>query len=87
MGAKTYVSSYQGGKVKKGNGVQTIYAGGDKEKSIREKITPKEEKKKPKPRYKLTPKQKAAEKRKKELAAKKKAYTSGFITTAKNFFS
>ena len=37
---RTYTSSYQGEKVKKGNGVQTIYAGGDKEKSIREKTTP-----------------------------------------------
>jgi|TARA_R100000544_G_scaffold116_1_gene69 hypothetical protein len=27
--AKTYVSSYQGEKVKKGNGVQTIYSGSE----------------------------------------------------------
>tara|TARA_R110002012_G_scaffold110239_1_gene254626 strand:- start:21 stop:287 length:267 start_codon:yes stop_codon:yes gene_type:complete len=80
---RTYTSSYQGEKVKKGNGVQTIYSGGDKEKSIREKTTPKKKKEEEKPRYKLTPKQKRA----KELAAKKKAYTPGFITTAKNFFS
>ena len=34
MGAKTYTSPYQGEKVRKGNGVQTIYAGGDKEKIV-----------------------------------------------------
>ena len=75
MGAKTYTSPYQGEKVRKGNGVQTIYAGGDKEKSIREKITPEKKKEEKKPRYKLTPKQKRA----KELAAKKKAYTLSLI--------